>query len=203
MTSPTDLTGHRFGRLVAVKRMVHPSYKRRTIVWNCQCDCGSTTFVTAGNLRSGMSKSCGCGREVCHRVHGKSKTVEYHAWRAMRDRCYNASDKRYKDYGARGISVNPEWRPDFRNFLRDMGPRPPGTSLDRVDNNGDYCKWNCRWATAKEQARNTRSNRMLVIGGVTKCISEWAEQVGIHQKSFKGRLDSGWPIDKILVGPTK
>lgn len=156
-----DLTGKRFGRLVAVE------YKGNRI-WSCQCDCATTIDVRTTNLGSGNTRSCRCLKRetataLCFvhghvRNHRPSRTLS--SYSAMLRRCHRPGSKSYEEYGGRGISVCARWVEGFINFLADMGERPPGTSIDRVDNNGNYEPGNCRWATRGEQARN-KSNTLL------------------------------------------
>lgn len=130
--------------------------------------------------------------------HGKSDTIEYRTWAAMIQRCTNVNDPRYVNYGGRGITFDPAWR-FFENFYKDMGDKPVGTSLERINNNGNYEKSNCRWATVKEQSRNRRSNVSLTFKGKTKLIVEWAELYKIHPNTLKARLLAGWAIERALT----
>lgn len=164
MTKRRDLTGFRFGRLVALK-CVGP-YKAKPasepkLAWRCKCDCGKEVDVVRGSLVSGLTLSCGClNREKAASrslTHGGSHTDIYRTWQHMIGRCHRKSDGAWKDYGGRGISVCKEWRNDFKKFAEYIGQKPsPRHSIDRINNDGNYEPGNVRWATAEQQARNKR-----------------------------------------------
>lgn len=126
----------------------------------------------------------------------------YVCWFSMKARCYNPRTINYADYGGRGITVCQRWRESFANFLADMGQRPAdGMELDRKDNNGNYTPANCRWVTAKVNARNRRSNRMLTYRGETHTMAEWAEIAGLPQRILKARMKLGWSVEEAISRP--
>ena len=134
-------------------------------------------------------------------THGESYSPEYKAWCAMNARCSNPRDANYPRYGGRGIVVCERWASSFENFHADMGPRPPGMSLDRKNNDGNYTPRNCRWATARQQNRNYSRNRVLTWKRKTKSMIEWAEETGLPYSTIESRVRLGWPADRVLSTP--
>lgn len=134
--------------------------------------------------------------------HGKSKTVEYHAWKSMRRRCYDPLSKKYSGYGGRGIEVCESWRTSFTTFLKDMGLRPTKKhSLDRIDNDGPYSPENCRWAIQRTQQNNRRDNRRIEAMGLNLTMSQWSRHLGVPVKRIQNRIYSGWDPAKALTVP--
>jgi hypothetical protein len=131
-------------------------------------------------------------------THGLSKTTEYKIWIGIKKRCYQPRTKGYMNYGGRGIVMCDEWRDDPVRFIQDMGPRPRGYTIDRVNNDGHYAPGNCRWATRREQAWNTRHNRPLTFRGETLLLSQWAMKLGESSQTLSKRLSRGWTLERTL-----
>jgi hypothetical protein len=200
-----DLTGQCFGRLTVVNRAQN---KGNNTYWFCQCACGITKEISGGNLRFGMTSSCGClRRELAARRfwrHGHNRigheTREYRSWRSIKQRCFNPKDKAYVSYGQRGISMSEAWQASFIAFLADVGPSPgKGWSLDRTDVNGHYEPGNCKWILATLQARNRRNNKCITHAGQTLVRAEWARKLHIYPNRLKRMLDKGFSMSQIFV----
>jgi hypothetical protein len=157
-----DLTGQRFGRLVVVTDAGHEKWGR--MQWRCVCDCGTELNVSSNNLRAHNVRSCGClGRDKTRErntTHGLTSTRAHRIWTNMLTRCRNPNVPAYPDYGGRGISVCDAWTRSFAAFYADMGEPPPGLTLDRIDNDGNYEPTNCRWATRSQQSSNRRRRKI-------------------------------------------
>lgn len=194
---PEDLTGRRFNYLTVLGFAGRDRESKAR--WHCRCDCGAETIVDGWNLKSGHVKSCGClSRDAIGdrtRTHGHSRTGEniYPVWKSMRARCNNPSNHAYENYGGRGISVCDEWNDDFQNFYdwALTNGYSSGLTIDRIDNDGDYCPENCRWSTRLEQSNNRRSCRYITYAGITHTIAEWSRVFNVPYCTLTRRIDRG------------
>lgn len=195
-----SLVGNKFNRWTVLSRAENKGHRERYL---CLCDCGKKSMIRTDHLKNGGSRSCGCLSVGNRKTHGMHKTKVYAVWAVMRARCNNPKDKGFKNYGGRGIKVCEEWS-KFENFIRDMGERPMGMSIDRVDNDGDYCKSNCRWTTRSVQENNKRSNARYEFEGKNLTQAQWAQEVGIGYGTLQSRiLRLGWSIEKALTTPPR
>jgi hypothetical protein len=192
-----DMTGQVFHNLKVISFC---EIKNTNAVWLCEClICGNKTPVTRPNLRSGNTKDCGCMKSEklseSKTIHGMSRTPTWNSWNKMNNRI-RLGEKHSKIYGM--IDIENRWVESFENFLADMGERPKGKTLDRIDNTKGYFKDNCRWATQSEQNRNRSTNVILTYQGKTMCAIDWAKEIGIHRDTIRKRLKRNLPIEQVL-----
>lgn len=191
-----DITNQQFGRLTVVRCAGrHPVH--RSAYWECLCECGNSIVSRGESLRSGKIISCGCSHKGHGRTHGRWGEPVYFVWAGMIQRCENPDHWYYKRWGGRGIKVCEQWH-DFAVFIRDMGERPEGCSIERRNNNGDYTPENCYWGTQFDQDRNKRSNRWVTAQGVTQIRQDWATQTGIRTNTIKYRIAHGWTPEQAV-----
>jgi hypothetical protein len=196
-----DLAGQRFGRLVVVSVV---GRRHSQALWQCKCDCGNEAQIVGQVLRKGASQSCGCllneFRGKASTTHGQSKSLVYKVWATMRNRCNRPNVASYPNYGGRGIKVCDAWNsPDgFVAFAEDMGPRPKGGMIERLDNNGNYCPENCIWAQRLEQVANKRNNNLITANGATKHLADWAREVGGTSAAIIHRIELGWTLERAV-----
>jgi hypothetical protein len=197
----SSLVGKRFGRLFVKS---DGKYERKNghsfYYYLCECSCGKTKEILGWNLSRGLTKSCGCLEREKKTTHGKSKTGAYASWYAMLTRCTNPKHPHYNHYSRLGVCKR--WL-SFENFSEDMGERPKGKTLDRIDGEKGYSKKNCRWASQIEQVNNTNSNVILEFNGVKDTMANWSRNVGINYSTIKERLKRGWDVERALTSPLK
>lgn len=209
-----DLTGIQINRLTVLEYLgaivsVSPSRRTPQIkrYYACVCTCGKKIISPYSLLRSKKTKSCGCiKKEVTidrNYKHGysvrKGKHPLYGTWMNMKNRCENPNYE-YKDY-YKNISVSSEWRDSFETFLKDMGEKPKGYTLDRIDNTKGYSKENCRWASWYTQANNSRKNKIVTFKGESKTVAVWARELNLNYNKLLSRLTKGWTVEDAFTIP--
>lgn len=198
-----DLTGQRFGLLIAVERV--RSRDHQDGIWLCRCDCGGERRTGVHLLTSGKTTNCGCKRRTHGHSYGSNgrKSPTYLSWSNMLARCTNPTNPAYDHYKKLGIVVWDGWR-SFERFLADMGDRPEGTTLDRIDNDGNYEPGNCRWATKTRQANNRRTNLRLEYKGNAYSLADLARATGQSKETLRVRLvrPGGWSVAEAVETPT-
>lgn len=196
------MIGLKYGRYTVTG--MAPS-QRGMKMFQCRCDCGAERVVYAKNLKSGNSSSCGClhsERTVKRNlIHGKAKSSTWNAWIGMRERC-SPHSKNARWYSKRGIKVCAHWQ-KFENFLGDVGERPEGAQLDRINNDRGYEPGNCRWATPTQNSRNRSNNTVLTYMGKSMCVAAWAERLNLPRYVISNRLRYGWPVARVLSEPVR
>lgn len=196
-----DYAGQKFGKLTALSLVERTADNNH--LWRFLCDCGNQKDARIKNVKSGHTTSCGCAFRAMlverNTTHGMSRRLSqtYRSWKDMRSRCMNVCDSDYADYGGRGIRVCDQWA-DFAVFVADVGERPKGKTLDRIDVNGNYEPGNCRWATAKQQANNKRSNHVIEFNGETKTLAQWCEKFAVEPSKVRYRIKAGWPLELVF-----
>ncbi len=195
-----DILGQRFGRLSVIARA--ESDQRGELRWLCRCDCGNEKAILSSHLRSGRIVSCRClqaertaERNRLNAKHGHASngkpTRTYFSWACMHARCYRPDNKSFSRYGAKGIRVCKRWF-SFENFLSDMGERPIGKTLDRIEGSGHYTPSNCKWSTPIEQQSHTSSNHFIKVDGISRTIAEWSRIRGFKRSRISQRISIGW-----------
>lgn len=214
MAKVKDLIGQKFGRLTVIGKAdyyISPKGQQQ-MQWLCECVCGKKLVVRATNLKSGNSKSCGCwnieqikksenkNKKYPQLIYNKTTKRLLNIYRNMIRRCYDKNNERYNDWGGRGIKVCEEWLNNFISFYNwaiNNGYQD-NLTIDRINNNGNYEPLNCRWATYREQARNSSKNHLITYNNKTYCIEEWSEITGLTPQAILSRLRRKWSIEKTL-----
>lgn len=190
-----NIIGKQFGSLTVLRKSSEAGSRQR---YECACTCGNNKTYLRCHIVSGAVKSCGCGKRTSiglrSKTHGHARpgnlSPTFTTWMSLKARCKNPNNNMYKHYCARGITVCDRWNSSFEAFLSDMGEKPPGCSIDRIDNNLGYSPDNCKWSTATEQANNRRSNKLVTAFGVTASIADWSRRFGVDQNNISARLRS-------------
>ena len=211
-----DLSDQIFGKLKVIRLATTEEILKerpnlmntRGAKWLCICECSNYKIASAHELKQKTVQSCGClndqKRKENNRKHGLYQHPLYNVWRDMKQRCYNPNSEYYDRYGGRGIKVCAEWKDDFLTFYNDMiVGYEPGLTLDRIDNDGDYCKENCRWITNKDQQNNKSSNTLINYYGEDYTLSQLGEIFGGGKTSsdVANRINIGWTLDESLYLP--
>lgn len=211
-----DLTGQKFGRLTVVEHVnSEQNTKNRSAKWLCLCECGNYKIVCSKSLKNGDTKSCGCYKKELNRqrmisrnmTHGHSNERLHFVWRGIKKRCYNPNHVEYKNYGGRGIKLCKEWH-DYSVFREwaysngyDENAERGKCTIERIDNDKDYCPENCKFASMKEQANNKSSNRYISYNNKTQTVAQWADELNIRQETLRRRMQRGWSIERTLSTP--
>lgn len=176
--------------------------KNNSNYFRCKCDCGKIAEISTKHFFNDNQTTCG----RFHKKYENSKVGErlYNTWNRMIHRCYDPNNHKYNSYGARGIKVCDEWHKDYDTFYKwaiENGYEL-GLWIERIDNNGNYCPQNCKWATRKEQMRNTRRNNFIEYNSETHTLAEWCENLNLHYKTVNSRLYKGWSVQRTFETPT-
>lgn len=187
-----DLTGERYGRLVAMCLSERDSHGVR--LWTWRCDCGRQLDRVASPIRSGRVVSCGCHKDEQSRLrakHGMWNTRTYRAWIEMRARVRGKDRTSIECYRDRGINVDARWNDSFEAFLADMGECPGGMTLGRINNDGGYVRGNCRWETQAQQCRNTRRTVRVTVSGTEMCLKDACAELAVNYDRVRSRIRLG------------
>lgn len=210
MSAKIDITGQRFGRLLVVSEAaphIQPNGLKRTM-WLCVCDCGEKYVAFGANLRNNHTQSCGCLQKDRAKesatTHGKAGSRIYRTWHHMLERCNNPSTRNYVGYGGRGIEVCAEWH-TFEGFYKwaIKNGYTDKLTIDRIDNDGNYCPQNCRFISPAMQAGNKRTNRTIVANGCSHTVAQWARKMDIPYFTLLSRLNRGWDDERAVMTPSR
>lgn len=209
-----DISNQKFGRLTVIEKSQKICGKT---AWKCICDCGNITYVTTSNLTCNRIRSCGCiKQEILMKrniTHNQRHTKLYEVWKSIKQRCYNPKHHAYKNWGGRGIKVCDEWKENFQAFYdwsysngykeECQKSEKDKLTIDRINNDGDYCPSNCRWVNRTTQSRNKRVNKKIIYKNEEHCLVEWCEILNLYYQTINARLRRGWSIEKSFETPTK
>ena len=203
MSKFIDITGKKFNKLTVVERLQNDV--GGIPVWLCMCECGNFTRVRGKNLKNGSVKSCGCIlKNGTTKTHGLSRTKIYNTWSSMKARCFNPKSRSYKRYGARGITVCEQWKNSFEEFYSwsIQNGYNENLTIERINNDGNYCPENCKWIPQKEQCRNRSTNIEFEYMGKKHILIEWCEILNLDYKFIHNRIyKMGWSFEKSISTP--
>jgi len=204
MAAKIDMVGRKYGWLTVIEEVDRDKWGKKNL--RVRCECGTIKVLNYSNLQSGGTRSCGCKKIELLRIGSTKHGLRYHplyeCWRTQKRRCFDKKHHQYHNYGARGITMSDEFRDSFATWLDHIGEKPsPKHSADRIDNSRGYERGNLRWATPKEQLRNTRVNIIYQYLGVSHCLMEWAERKNMNYQTLYARISRGWSIEKTLSTP--
>ena len=202
----SDIAGLKYGRLTVIKE-VNP--RKRSRVFQCECSCGKTKDINMGSLRGGLTKSCGCLRDEINTKretkHGLRYQPMYGTYNDIKARCLNKKRRGYAGYGGRGIKIHSEWEDSPKSFFdyiaSELGERPEGQTLDRINNDGNYEPGNLKWSTPRQQCNNQRTNKHITFNGETLTMAQWSRRTNIRKDVIAGRLRYGWSVERALTTP--
>jgi len=205
MSKYRDLTGQKFGRLTVIAKSKTENGRS---AWLCNCDCGRQSKVQSFDLINGKTKSCGCLQGK--RSHGLSRGDNgkhmplYKVWVQMRQRCLNANNVNFKNYGGRGIKIYKEWE-SYKNFYdwAITSGYEKGLTIERINNDGNYDPANCTWIPQSKQPDNLRSNRYITFNGANWTLRKWGRITGINARTIGCRIDRGWSTERALTQPVR
>lgn len=206
-----DITGQKFGRLTALKRVKND--KQNCVCYLCKCDCGKEVIVRSSSLKNGNTQSCGCLQKQTAIITSKNNFTKhnlsnhriYRIYRGIKNRCYNKNEKAFINYGGRGILICEEWRNNFENFYNWAinNGYDDNLTIDRIDVNGDYCPENCRWANRIQQANNKSNNTKIKYNNEEHTLAEWARILGYSYSTMRHRYYRNWDVEKMMQQPQR
>jgi hypothetical protein len=194
-----NLIGKKFGKLTVLRPAPNQWSGKWRTMWHCVCECGKKVIAHTDGLRAGTTTTCKCRLKNGNPIHGMRFWPEYQVWLNIKQRCLNPKNDHYKYYGQRGIKVCGRWINSFPSFIKDMGRRPKSRrSVERLNNNGNYCPSNCVWATCRQQSRNQRTNIKITHLGKTRIAKDWSKMLGIGYAGLCLRARQNLPVKQIL-----
>lgn len=201
-----NIAGQRFGKLTVIEKANRPNKPKSEnhVWWKCLCDCGNVHIVRGSNLIRGNVQSCGCLIKETNTKHGMRHTPIYNRWLYIKARCFYPKNPKYKNYGARGITMCDSWRNSFEEFYNYVSKLPhfgeKGYTLNRIDNDGNYEPNNVEWADDIAQSNNKRNNHLMTYNGKTQTIAQWARELGINKHTLQNRiLTCKWSVERALT----